>query len=77
MRVLPAGMTAAKTGDKRGIPATRAQGGRGIWRARDRRSPLRERIRDYTLDFRQPAATASASLQNQRSPFSGSITVTA
>jgi hypothetical protein len=29
----------------------------------------------YTFDLRQPAATASASVQNQRSPFSGSSTV--
>jgi hypothetical protein len=33
------------------------------------------RVGLYSFDFLHPAAIASSSLQNQRSPLSGSITV--
>ena len=65
----PAGMT-TQPKDRRGLkdrvglftPSTFS------FRRRPRRSA-------HTFDLLHPAATASASLQNQRSPFSGSITV--
>jgi hypothetical protein len=37
--------------------------------------PSRRHDWDYCFDLLHPAASASASLQNQRSPFPGSITV--